>query len=47
MKEATEYANNIAQKENDEALEAMKKAGKTEIHTPDRRKSGKDVDRRA
>ncbi len=30
--EATQYANNIAQKENDEALEAMQKSGKTEFH---------------
>ena len=34
MAEATEYANRISQKENDEALEAMKKSGKTEFHTP-------------
>lgn len=32
--EATEYANEISQKENDDALEAMKKAGKTEFHVP-------------
>src|SRR5258706_10087170 len=30
--EATEYANEISQKENDDSLEAMKKAGKTEFH---------------
>ena len=30
--EATAYTNEIAQKENDEALEAMKKTGKTEFH---------------
>lgn len=33
MTEATTYANDIAQKENDDALEAMIKAGKTEFHT--------------
>lgn len=32
MKEATKYANDIAQKENDEALAAVKKTGKTEIY---------------
>src|SRR4051794_40581716 len=31
MAEATKYTNEIAQKENDEALEAMKQSGKTEI----------------
>jgi C4-dicarboxylate-binding protein DctP len=41
MNEATDYANEIAQKENDDALEAMKKAGKTEFHelTADERKA--------
>lgn len=41
MTEATEYANDIAQKENDDALAAMKKAGKTEFHelTADERKA--------
>ena len=34
MAEATAYANDIAQKENDDSLEAMKKAGKTAFHTP-------------
>ncbi len=34
VSEATQYANNIAQKENDDALEIMKKSGKTEFHTP-------------
>jgi C4-dicarboxylate-binding protein DctP len=34
MAEATQYANDIAQKENDDAMEGMKKAGKTEFHTP-------------
>jgi C4-dicarboxylate-binding protein DctP len=33
MKEATDYVNTIAQKENDDALEAIKAAGKTEIIT--------------
>ena len=32
--EATAYANEIAQKENEDALEAMKKSGRTEFHTP-------------
>lgn len=32
--ESTEYANDIAEKENAESLEAMKKSGKTEFHTP-------------
>jgi len=37
MKEATKYSNDIAKKENDDALEAVKKAGKTQILvlTPD------------
>ncbi len=34
MKEATVYANKIAQEENDMSLEAVKKSGKTEIFTP-------------
>ncbi len=34
MAEATEYANDIAEKENVDSLEAMKKSGKTEFHTP-------------
>ncbi len=33
MKDATAFANDIAQKENDEALEAVKKSGKTQILT--------------
>ena len=33
MKEATKYANEIAKKENDDALEAVRKTGKTEILT--------------
>ena len=32
MKEATTYANAIAQKENEEALEAIRKSGKTAIY---------------
>jgi C4-dicarboxylate-binding protein DctP len=32
--DATEYNNEIAQKENDDAMEAMKKAGTTQFHTP-------------
>ena len=34
MKQATAYANQIAQDENDQALEAVKKSGKTTIYTP-------------
>ncbi len=34
LAEATDYANAIAEKENADALEAMKKSGKTEFHTP-------------
>ncbi|GJD58190.1 TRAP transporter substrate-binding protein [Methylobacterium dankookense] len=34
MKEASVYANEIAKKDNDDALEAIRKAGKTEIHNP-------------
>jgi C4-dicarboxylate-binding protein DctP len=34
MKEATKFANEIAKKENDDALEAVRKTGKTEIITP-------------
>jgi len=33
MKDATTYANDIAKKENDDALDAVKKSGKTEILT--------------
>lgn len=33
MKEATKFANDIAKKDNDDALEAVKKSGKTEILT--------------
>ncbi len=31
MKDATKYSNEIAQKENDEALEGIRKSGKTQI----------------
>ncbi len=34
MQEATDYANKIARQENDDALAAVKKAGKTQIYTP-------------
>ena len=34
MKEATDYANKIAQEENDTALEEVKKSGKTIVYTP-------------
>ena len=34
MKEATVYANKIAQEENDMALAEVKKSGKTEVYTP-------------
>ncbi|HQR12689.1 MAG TPA: DctP family TRAP transporter solute-binding subunit, partial [Casimicrobiaceae bacterium] len=33
MKDATKYGNDIAQKENDDALEAVRKSGKTEVIT--------------
>ena len=31
MKDATKYANDIAQKENDDALEGIRKSGKSEV----------------
>ena len=34
MVDATKYANSIAKKENDDALDAVRKSGKTEILTP-------------
>jgi C4-dicarboxylate-binding protein DctP len=34
MKEATVFANKIAQEENDSALEKIKAAGKTQVYTP-------------
>ncbi|MBY0429915.1 MAG: TRAP transporter substrate-binding protein DctP, partial [Rhodospirillales bacterium] len=33
MKEATDFANQIAQQENDDSLEKIRKSGKTEVHT--------------
>jgi C4-dicarboxylate-binding protein DctP len=33
MKEATKYANAIAEKENDDALDAIRKSGKTTVYT--------------
>jgi C4-dicarboxylate-binding protein DctP len=34
MAEATVFANDIAQKENDDAMAEIRKAGKTQIYTP-------------
>jgi C4-dicarboxylate-binding protein DctP len=34
MKEATVYANKIAQEENDKSLDGVRKSGKTEVYTP-------------
>jgi C4-dicarboxylate-binding protein DctP len=34
LEQSTRYANQIAKMENDKSLEAVKKSGKTEIHTP-------------
>ncbi len=34
MRQATAYANQIAQDENDQSMEAVKKSGKTAIYTP-------------
>jgi C4-dicarboxylate-binding protein DctP len=34
MEQATRYANQIAKVENDNALEMVKKSGKTQVHTP-------------
>jgi len=34
MEQATRYANQIAKVENDQALEAVKKSGKTQVYTP-------------
>jgi C4-dicarboxylate-binding protein DctP len=33
MKDATKFANDIAKKENDDALEGVRKSGKTEVIT--------------
>jgi C4-dicarboxylate-binding protein DctP len=43
MKDATKYANDIAKKENDDAIEAVKKSGKTQILplTPDEKAAWK------
>jgi len=43
MKDATKYANEIAKKENDDALEAVRKSGKSQILTltPDEKKAWK------
>jgi len=45
MAEATDYTNSIAVKENDDALEAIKKSGKTTLHylTDDQRKAWQDA----
>ena len=45
MKEATEYANGIAQKENDDAMEMMKKSGLTQIValTPEEKQAWRDA----
>ena len=40
MKEATDYANKIAKEENDQALEAVKKCGKTQVYHADARREG-------
>jgi C4-dicarboxylate-binding protein DctP len=34
MKEATDYANKIAQQENDAALDAIRKSGKATVYMP-------------
>jgi C4-dicarboxylate-binding protein DctP len=34
MKDATKYANEVAKKDNDDALEAVRKSGKSAVHTP-------------
>jgi len=36
VKEATVYANKIAREENDKALEAIRKSGRVQVHTPTR-----------
>ena len=43
MKDATTYANDIAKKENDDALEAVRKSGRTQIYelTPEERRAWK------
>ena len=42
MKDATKFANDIAKKENDDALEAVRKAGKTQILTLSAGREGGD-----
>jgi C4-dicarboxylate-binding protein DctP len=39
MKEATTYANKIAQEENDKSPRGVKKSGKTQVYTPPRTRS--------
>ena len=43
MKDATKYANDIAKKENEDALEAVRKSGKSQIITltPEEKKAWK------
>jgi len=45
MKDATKYANEIAQKDNDDAMEAVRKSGKSEIIklSPEERKAWKNA----
>ena len=43
MKESTHYTNTISASENDDALAAMKKSGKTQIHRSDRGRDGCDA----
>jgi C4-dicarboxylate-binding protein DctP len=45
MKESTDYTNGIAQQENKDALEEIKKSGKSQIHvlTADQRKVWRDA----
>ncbi len=40
MAEATDFANSISQKENDDAIAAMKKAGTTTVPRPDAGREG-------
>ncbi len=40
MKQATEHANKIAQQENEAALEAIRKSGKTAVHVPTEAEKG-------
>ena len=43
MNEATVYANKISESENAEALDEIKKSGKTQIINPDWRRNGRDA----